>query len=42
MLWYIVLGVLQITLVFFGRGVLEKFYKYTALLFPFSFILVID
>ncbi|MHB8236429.1 MAG: cytosine permease, partial [Acidithiobacillus ferrivorans] len=33
MLWYIVLGVLQITLVFFGMEVLEKFYKYTALLF---------
>jgi len=32
-LWYIVLGVLQIGLVFFGMEVLEKFYKYTALLF---------
>ncbi len=33
MFWYIVLGVLQITLVFFGMEMLEKFYKYTALLF---------
>ncbi len=33
MLWYIVLGALQITLVFFGMEMLEKFYKYTALLF---------
>jgi len=32
-LWYVVLGVLQIGLVFFGMEVLEKFYKYTALLF---------
>ncbi|MHB1280504.1 MAG: purine-cytosine permease family protein [Acidithiobacillus sp.] len=33
MLWYTVLGALQITLVFFGMEMLEKFYKYTALLF---------
>lgn len=33
MLWFIVLGALQITLVFFGMETLEKFYKYTALLF---------
>lgn len=33
MLWYIVLGILQITLVFFGMEMLEKFYKYTAFIF---------
>lgn len=33
MLWYLILGVLQIALVFFGMEVLEKFYKYTALVF---------
>ena len=32
-LWYIVLGVLQMVLVFFGMEMLEKFYQYTALLF---------
>jgi purine-cytosine permease-like protein len=32
-LWYVVLGVIQIALVFFGMEVLEKFYKYTALVF---------
>ena len=32
-LWYLILGVLQIALVFFGMEVLEKFYKYTALVF---------
>jgi purine-cytosine permease-like protein len=33
MLWYLVLGVIQIALVFFGMEVLEKFYNYTALVF---------
>ena len=33
MLWYAILGVIQIALVFFGMEVLEKFYKYTALVF---------
>jgi len=32
-LWYVVLGVVQIALVFFGMEVLEKFYRYTALVF---------
>lgn len=32
-LWYVVLGIVQIALVFFGMEVLEKFYNYTALLF---------
>jgi purine-cytosine permease-like protein len=32
-MWYLVLGVMQIALVFFGMEVLEKFYKYTALVF---------
>ncbi len=32
-MWYIILGVIQIALVFFGMEVLEKFYKYTALVF---------
>ncbi len=32
-LWYLVLGALQIALVFFGMDVLEKFYNYTALVF---------
>ncbi|MGC8519049.1 MAG: purine-cytosine permease family protein [Steroidobacteraceae bacterium] len=32
-LWYLVLGALQIALVFFGMKVLEKFYNYTALVF---------
>ncbi|MGH8295066.1 MAG: purine-cytosine permease family protein [Steroidobacteraceae bacterium] len=33
MLWYVILGVIQIALVFFGMEVLEKFYNYTALVF---------
>jgi purine-cytosine permease-like protein len=33
MLWYAVLGAIQIALVFFGMEVLEKFYNYTALVF---------
>ena len=33
MLWYLVLGAIQIALVFFGMEVLEKFYNYTALVF---------
>ncbi|HET9105586.1 MAG TPA: cytosine permease [Steroidobacteraceae bacterium] len=33
MLWYVVLGAIQIALVFFGMEVLEKFYNYTALVF---------
>jgi purine-cytosine permease-like protein len=33
MTWYVILGVIQIALVFFGMEVLEKFYKYTALVF---------
>ncbi|MFA7495707.1 MAG: cytosine permease [Acidithiobacillus sp.] len=41
MLWYIVLGTLQITLVFFGMEVLEKFYKYTALLFLLCYAVLI-
>lgn len=32
-MWYILLGVIQIALVFFGMEVLQKFYNYTALLF---------
>ncbi|MGH8290086.1 MAG: purine-cytosine permease family protein [Steroidobacteraceae bacterium] len=32
-MWYLILGVVQIALVFFGMEVLEKFYKYTALVF---------
>jgi purine-cytosine permease-like protein len=32
-MWYVVLGVVQIVLVFFGMEVLEKFYNYTALVF---------
>src|SRR6185437_6062009 len=33
MLWYVILGVVQIALVFFGMDVLEKFYNYTAVVF---------
>ncbi|MDE2449243.1 MAG: cytosine permease [Gammaproteobacteria bacterium] len=33
MMWYLMLGVIQIALVFFGMEVLEKFYNYTALVF---------
>ena len=33
MMWYVILGVIQIGLVFFGMEVLEKFYNYTALVF---------
>lgn len=33
MMWYVILGVIQIALVFFGMEVLEKFYRYTALVF---------
>lgn len=32
-MWYVLLGIIQIALVFFGMEVLEKFYKYTALVF---------
>ena len=32
-LWFVLLGALQIALVFFGMEVLEKFYNYTALVF---------
>ena len=32
-LWYVLLGMVQIALVFFGMEVLEKFYQYTALVF---------
>ena len=32
-LWFVLLGAVQIALVFFGMEVLEKFYNYTALLF---------
>lgn len=32
-MWYLVLGAIQIALVFFGMEVLEKFYNYTALVF---------
>ncbi len=32
-MWYVILGVVQIALVFFGMEVLEKFYNYTALVF---------
>jgi nucleobase:cation symporter-1, NCS1 family len=32
-MWYLILGVVQIALVFFGMEVLEKFYRYTALVF---------
>jgi len=31
--WYVLLGIVQIALVFFGMEVLEKFYNYTALIF---------
>ena len=31
--WYVLLGVVQIALVFFGMDVLEKFYNYTAVVF---------
>ena len=37
MLWYLVLGAIQIALVFFGMEVLEKFYNYTALVFLFCY-----
>lgn len=33
MMWYVLLGVVQIALVFFGMEVLEKFYNYTAVVF---------
>ena len=33
LMWYAILGVVQIALVFFGMEVLEKFYNYTALVF---------
>ena len=33
MTWYLVLGAIQIALVFFGMEVLRKFYNYTALVF---------
>jgi nucleobase:cation symporter-1, NCS1 family len=33
MMWYVILGVVQIALVFFGMEVLEKFYNYTAVVF---------
>ena len=33
MMWYLLLGVVQIALVFFGMEVLQKFYNYTALVF---------
>lgn len=33
MMWYLLLGVVQIALVFFGMEVLEKFYNYTAVVF---------
>lgn len=33
MMWYVLLGVVQIALVFFGMDVLEKFYNYTAVVF---------
>ncbi|MGH8316650.1 MAG: purine-cytosine permease family protein [Steroidobacteraceae bacterium] len=36
-MWYVILGVIQIALVFFGMEVLEKFYKYTALVFLFCY-----
>ena len=32
-MWYVILGVVQIALVFFGMEILEKFYNYTALVF---------
>ncbi|HEV7136092.1 MAG TPA: cytosine permease [Steroidobacteraceae bacterium] len=32
-MWYVILGVVQIALVFFGMEVLQKFYNYTALVF---------
>lgn len=32
-MWYVILGIVQIALVFFGMEVLEKFYNYTALVF---------
>ena len=31
--WYVLLGIVQIALVFFGMDVLEKFYNYTAVVF---------
>ena len=40
-LWYIVLGVLQIVLVFFGMEMLEKFYQYTALLFLLCYAVLV-
>ena len=33
MMWYLLLGAVQIALVFFGMEVLEKFYNYTAVVF---------
>lgn len=33
MAWYVLLGVVQIALVFFGMEVLQKFYNYTAVVF---------
>lgn len=33
MTWYVLLGVVQIALVFFGMEVLQKFYNYTAVVF---------
>jgi purine-cytosine permease-like protein len=33
MMWYVLLGIVQIALVFFGMEVLERFYKYTAVVF---------
>src|SRR5579863_7596686 len=33
MMWYLMLGIVQIALVFFGMEVLEKFYRYTAVVF---------
>ena len=32
-MWYVILGVVQIALVFFGMEVLQKFYNYTAVVF---------
>jgi purine-cytosine permease-like protein len=34
MMWYLLLGVVQIALVFFGMEILEKFYNYTAFVMP--------
>ncbi|WP_215843398.1 cytosine permease [Acidithiobacillus montserratensis] len=39
-LWYILLGALQIFLVFFGMELLEKFYKYTALIFIMCYMIL--